>query len=161
MNTYWDASRWTFSASRSDPYARLSINQTTGLPYEYLTLNQTDAPTTRQVPIYKASIPWILTLLLCSGVLLLLGIANVVVVLQTTAPDILGYVSSLTRDNPHVEIPKGGTTLYGKDRARLVRDIKIQLADVKEGGEVGYIALKSSGGGAAGAGRLRSDRLYT
>ncbi|KAJ9657144.1 hypothetical protein H2198_004502 [Neophaeococcomyces mojaviensis] len=35
--------------------------------------------------------------------------------INTLAPDIFGYVSSLTRDNPHIQLPTEGSTLSGID----------------------------------------------
>lgn len=160
FNTYWDASRWTYSTTRSDPYARSSTNKTSGEPYLWLRLSRTNATMTRHSPIYKASVPWILILIFCSGILLLLDIANIFVALHTSVPDILGYVSSLTRDNPYVEIPRGGSTLQGTERARLIRDLKVQLTDVQEGKEVGYIALKSLGTRTTRTVRLQTDRMF-
>ena len=95
-----------------------------------------------------------------SPVLRILGIANIFVALQATVPDIFGYVSSLTRDNPHVEVPKGGSTLDGTERSRLIRDLKVQLADVEDDKEVGYVALKSLRKDGGGVVRLRRDRVY-
>jgi hypothetical protein len=161
INTYWDSSRWIYTAALNDPYAQFSTNETSGEPYNYLALNRTDATITRELAIYKASATWIFTLFLCSSILLLLGIANIVVTLQTSVPDIFGYVSSLTRENPYVEIPGGGTMLDGTERMRLIKDLKVQLVDIRQGEDVGYIALKSLERGAAtSAGRIQKNRLY-
>jgi hypothetical protein len=161
FNTYWEAGRWFFTTSRYDPFARDLIKNTSDEPVTIHDLNQTEATVTRQIPIYKASVPWILILILCSGVLLLLGITSIFVTLQTSAPDILGYVSSLTRDNPHIRMPSGGSTLDGTERARLIRDLKVQIADLQEGKEVGYIALKSLETDATRTFRLRKDRVFS
>jgi hypothetical protein len=110
--------------------------------------------------MYKASVPWIFILFLYSGILLVLGIANIVVVLQTSVPDILGYVLSLTRENPYVKIPTGGSVLDGTEWARLIRDLEVQFADLQEGEEVGYIALESLESDAPTASRLRKNRAY-
>ncbi|OAP65480.1 hypothetical protein AYL99_01452 [Fonsecaea erecta] len=60
---------------------------------------------------------------------------------NTIAPDIFGYVSSLTRDNPHINLPDGGTTLGGLERARLLRNVKVRIADVSRDGQVGHVGL--------------------
>ncbi|KAK5080394.1 hypothetical protein LTR05_008643 [Lithohypha guttulata] len=59
---------------------------------------------------------------------------------KTLAPDIFGYVSSLTRDNPHVPVPPGGSTMSGIERARHLQDYKLKIVDVK-GGEVGKVGV--------------------
>jgi hypothetical protein len=155
VNTYWDSSRWISTAARFDPY--------TSETHAQKEMAWTDAIITRQVLIYKASVLWILLLFLCSGTLLFLGIANVVVAFQISVPDIFGYVLSLTRENLYVDVPEGGTMLSGTDRTRLIKDLKVQLADVRHGDGVGYITLKSLEGDIAiGKGlRMRKDKLYS
>jgi len=111
LNGYWKASRWMESSPRADPFALLSINETTDKPYENLQLNETMATITRTAPMYKASLPWILTLVLCSGTLFILRLSNIYVALHTSNPDIFGVVSSMTRNNAYVELPEGGSML--------------------------------------------------
>lgn len=162
LNTFWETSRWVRSVVLNDPYGSSSIDPATGEPYLYLNLKRTDAILSRQFSIYKANKPWIYTLLFCSGVLFLLGFVNMIVVLQTSVPDVFGYVSSLTRDNVYMDIPDGGTTLDGSTRAKLLRNVKVQLADVKEGDRVGHLALKSFEPGVVSRSKLPwQDRLYT
>lgn len=54
-------------------------------------------------------------------------------------------ISTLTRDNPYYPLPEGGSALDGIDRARLLRDHPIRLADVKPEKDAGYIAFTSLG----------------
>lgn len=64
---------------------------------------------------------------------------------HTLAPDIFGFVSSLTRDNPHFPVPPGGSTLDGLDRTRALRDMKVRIGDIGglqgEVGRVGFIPV--------------------
>lgn len=161
LNTYWEASRWFETTIRSDPYGVSSMNRTAREPFAELRMNATTASVASQVPIYRASVPWILTLGVCSGTLLLLGVANVVVARQTAMPDVLGAVSSLTRENEFVELPPGGSGLDGMDRSRLIRDLNVQLCDVQPGEEVGRVALRSikKDEDVKGA-KVERDRLY-
>lgn len=161
FNTYWEASRWMDTTSRADPFGVSSLNKTSNTPFEELRLIQTTASVTRQVPIYRASLPWILTLIFCSGVLFLLGLMNIFVTVQTAMPDILGAVSSLTRDNPHVVLPAGGSSLGGMERTRLIKDMKVQLCDVQAEEEVGRIGLRSiAKDDVVTRATLDRDRLY-
>ena len=161
FNTYWESSRWMATTIRTDPFALSSINETTNEPFLNLRLNQTTATVSRQVALYKASLPWVLTLLLCSGVLFILGLVNVIVSLKTSVPDIFGAVSSLTRNNPYVDLPEGGSTLDGTDRARLIKDLRVQLGDVQESEGVGLIALKSiAKEETERSTKLEKDRVY-
>lgn len=103
----------------------------------------TTATITRSTELYRASRLWIALLLISSLVLLVLGFMNIVLEPLCVAPDLLGYVSSMTRDNPYVDIPPGATALGGSRRARALKNIKVQISDVREDGDVGYIALRS------------------
>ena len=79
----------------------------------------------------------------------------------TKAPDVLGYVSTMTRDNEYVRVPEGGSTLDGMQRARYLARMKVQLANVRPEDEAGLIALRSLGGGDdANTGRLMRNCLY-
>ncbi|KAF2873962.1 hypothetical protein BDV95DRAFT_604181 [Massariosphaeria phaeospora] len=161
LNIYWDASRWPQNIVRNDPYAKSSLNETSGEPPTLMMMNRTDALFTWQEPIYKANIPWVISLLLCSGVLLLLGIVSLLLSFRITAHDIFDYVSSFTRDNPYIDAPAGGSHLDGAERARLLKGLKVQLGDVDAGAEVGYIALRSVRGEEECAeGRIKRGRMY-
>ena len=161
LNTYWDASRWPLAVTRNDPYGKSSMNATSGEAFATMTMNKTDAIITRTVPVYKANKRWVAVLVVCSSVLFLLGLTSFILSFSVAAPDIFDYVSSLTRDNPHIHIPSGGSGLDGADRARLLRRLPIQFGDVHPTSEAGYIALKSSNGEMdLQRSRIRKDRLY-
>lgn len=73
-------------------------------------------------------------------------------------PRILGYVSTMTRDNSYVDLPSGGCTLDGLERARLLKDMRVRLQDVAPEDGVGHIALSSAE--TSEKGNLVSGRLY-
>ena len=79
-----------------------------------------------------------------------------------TAPDILGYVSTLTRDNPFAPIiPEGGNNLRGLEQARLLSDLPVQIGDVNWEEEKGHIAFRSVGtAGEFRPGHVRKERVY-
>lgn len=64
---------------------------------------------------------------------------------HTLAPDIFGFVSSLTRDNPHFPVPPGGSTLDGLDRTRALRNMQVRIGDIAgphgEVGRVGFVPV--------------------
>ena len=67
-------------------------------------------------------------------------------------------LSSLaTRDNPYIELPPSGTQLDAADRSMYLKDMKIRSGDVKEGAEVGRLAIGMSVGG---IGILQKGRTY-
>ena len=57
-------------------------------------------------------------------------------------PEILGSVSSLTLDSAFFPQFRGrGTALSGRERARDLKDVRVQLADVQPYAAVGRVAL--------------------
>ena len=110
-------------------------------------------------PVYVCHVLWLFCLLLSSTVLLMVGIVGVIVKYRSVSPEILGYVSSHTRDNPYVDLPPGGTTMEGLKRSRVLFDTRVRLQDVKEDKEVGHIALASYDGQGRSS-NLMKGRLY-
>jgi hypothetical protein len=77
---------------------------------------------------YLLSIPWVVIDFLSCLVLLVTAIFAYWLRMKTMAPDILGYVSSLTRENPHFDLPTDhGSALSGLERAKLWGDVKIKI----------------------------------
>ena len=64
---------------------------------------------------------------------------------DTLAPDIFGFVSSLTRDNPHFPVPFDGSTLDSVSRSRAFRDFKVKIGDVNDTrtghGKLGFVPM--------------------
>ena len=161
LNTYWDATRWPMAITRNNPYAKSSLNVTSGEPPSTLRMNKTDAVVSHQVLIYKADVAWVATLIACSCVLLLLGVASFLLSLKLRAPDIFDYVSSFTRDNPYITAPSGGSGMDGATRARFLRKLPVQLGDVEPTADTGYIAMRSLESEKDGLqARIRRDRRY-
>jgi hypothetical protein len=163
LNTYWQAGSWGTQLIKAEPFAKPKhLDEMTTGPIEVEKLNnETDATFSRQVPVYVASMPWIVVLVLTTTVLLALGAVNILILYSTTAPDIFEYASSLTRENPYIALPPGGTGLAGPERSKLLRRLRVQLVDVKPEGDVGYVALKNVREGEGyHEGRLRFGRLY-
>ncbi|KAF2742537.1 hypothetical protein M011DRAFT_412427, partial [Sporormia fimetaria CBS 119925] len=74
----------------------------------------------------------------------------------TTAPDILGFVSTCLRDSPYVEAQ---TTSHvdGLDTARTHGDVCVMIGDVRSDSVIGHAAFATMG---AGVKRLEKDKLY-
>lgn len=125
--------------------------------------NVSIATVTRYTEIYTCNYGWLLTLFLSSGVLLIVGIAVTVAKSLCSGPDLLGYVSTLTRDTPFVDLPPGGSTLDGIERARLLKKVGIRLEDVDWMEETGYVAFASGASSTKGevSGlKKKGGRLY-
>ena len=106
--------------------------------------NSTTALYTRSTEIYICNRAWAAILLLASLLLFLLGMYGALVRYSLRGPQVLGYVSSMTRDNPYVTLPLGGCQLDGMERTRLLRDMKVQLQDVAPRYKIGHIALSNA-----------------
>jgi hypothetical protein len=74
---------------------------------------------------------------------------------MTLAPDILGYMSSHTRDNPFAAFG-GASTWDGLERAKELKECEVIIGDVNAGSEIGLVAVATT----SAARPLRRDRLY-
>jgi hypothetical protein len=63
--------------------------------------------------------------------LAILAIAGVVLKYTCAMPEILGFVFTMTRDNPYIPLPEGGSALRGIERARLLGNMRVRLGNVK------------------------------
>jgi len=90
--------------------------------------------------VYIADKVWVGLTAATSIILLLCGIAGMVFKYVDKVPDILGYVSTMTRDNPYFEDPVGGDAMDGLERARVLKHV--QIVDAKPWDKRGYIALR-------------------
>lgn len=95
--------------------------------------------------IYVADRGWCAILLLVGSILQILAVAGLWLRAWISGPDLLGFASSLMRDNPYFpeSVNSCGSALGGPDRARLCRDMRVQIADLQPSEERGYIAFKS------------------
>ncbi len=110
---------------------------------------------------YAANRRHAIILIVITVVLQICAIVGLVLKEMTSAPDVLGYVSTMTRDNVHTAVPSGGNTLDGVERARYLSEMRVQLADARPGDEVGHIVLRSvNSGNESRKGRLDKRRLY-
>lgn len=93
-------------------------------------------------PTWVLVIPWIILDFMTCTILLLGAIASVWLRIRTVCPDVFGYVSSMTRDNPHIPVPKGGSTMSGTERARAMKNVRVKIGEVERGyGSPGHIGL--------------------
>lgn len=94
---------------------------------------------------YRIYWQWVPVDLVACSILLAAAIGSCWLRVNTLAPDIFGFVSSLTRDNPHLQLPSEGSSLNGIDRARMLKKVKVKLGNVQEvtaeNGTVGTIGL--------------------
>ncbi|CCC09796.1 unnamed protein product [Sordaria macrospora k-hell] len=105
-----------------------------------------DAKEITRRELYGLNRHWVAILLLCTTVLETLALVGLFLRLTTPAPDIFDYGASLTRENPFVPVPNGGSAIGGAERARMLRKMRVKMADVKPDEQVGYVALVGTTG---------------
>ncbi len=105
-------------------------------------ISSTNATTIEKHDVFVSHKIWIAVTMVVSFILLLCGFLSMIFKYGINSPDVLGYVSSMTRDNPNfVQIPDGDR-LDGFERARVLRHLKVQIVDVKPWDSDGYVTLK-------------------
>ncbi|KAF4629397.1 hypothetical protein G7Y89_g8755 [Cudoniella acicularis] len=108
--------------------------------------------------IYVCNFPWLVVLFAASTLALCAAILGAFFSLATRGPDILGYSSSLLRENLRVRGGGGESFLDGSDRARKYANMKIRLIDVEADSDIGHIAIAEDRG--ISKGMLMKGRLY-
>ena len=157
FNTYWQCSLVPWYQTGNFPTNTSALNDNPSYMGE-ATFNTTTTTVTTLTDIYICNRMWAFILLAASSALLLCGLAGAIVKHMTRGPKILGYVSSITRDNPYIDLPSEGSTLDGLERAKLLKGLKVKLQDVAPDDAVGHIAFGSAE--AFGTGKLKTGRLY-
>ncbi|KAM0380492.1 hypothetical protein ACHAPK_001096 [Fusarium culmorum] len=95
--------------------------------------------------------------------LILMGISILVTVslsLATRAPDFLTSISALTRDSVHINVPAGGSTYCGDERATLLKNRRLKIRDVQPDEDIGYVALADDNGHENRGLKAAKKRLY-
>ncbi|KAI8716727.1 hypothetical protein NCS52_00967000 [Fusarium sp. LHS14.1] len=164
FNTYWDSTLnpngHTNVSFQTDPSINtVSVEHSNLSPF----MNSTTGTVKVTKDLYIANRLWIGLLLLTTLILMVLAICGLALQAFIRGPDVLGYASTLTRDNPNVPVPPGGSYLDGPDRARQLKHLRLQLADVRPQGATGYVAVRSipmMGDAEKFAGPLDQKRLY-
>ena len=164
LNTYYQCSLSPGYQTGNFPASGILDVDTTGnLSYGSLGItggfyNTTRITITNNTDVYLCNRGWATILFVASSLLLGLGMFSAIVKYKLRGPQILGYVSTMTRDNPYMELPPGGCHLNGLERTRLLKDLKVQLRDVTPSHEFGHIALSNVG--SSRKRRLDLNRLY-
>jgi hypothetical protein len=117
----------------------------------------TNATTTSKREIFVCNFAWLTLLFAASTIILMTGSVAVILKRKTLGPEMFGFVSSMTYENPWVKVPEGGTMLDAMERTRLLKDVEVHVGDVCGDETVGHIAF------AAGVPvrQLERGRLYS
>lgn len=155
FNTFWGAtvedshSHVDFQTPHELPLAQRSEQS----PF-YNFYNTTSGTVTRTRDVYRADLVWVFLLLVTTLFLEILAILGLGLKFLIRGPDVLGFASSMTRENPYVPLPPGGSFLDGAERARQLRNVRLQLTDVRPEQEMGYLAVRAVPSGAAQEGSV-------
>ncbi|RYN31276.1 hypothetical protein AA0112_g6602 [Alternaria arborescens] len=116
----------------------------------------TNARTTTTEEIFVGNPAWISLLMVSSVTVFTIGATALLLKRRTLGPELFGFVTSMTYENPWVKIPSGGTGLDAPERSRLLKDVRVHIADVRGNDDIGHIAF------AAGVPlrKLERGRLY-
>lgn len=146
-------------------YAALlrAVNQSLWDGMPYVGAAASSAAAVERTQRYACHYGWFAVLLLASGVLGAAGAAALLALRpRTLVPDVLKYVASATYANPHFAgvVPPGASTLDAVQRARLLYNVRVRVADVRgDDAAVGEVAFVAGDGGAK-AQPLQRRRLY-
>lgn len=97
----------------------------TGLNYRNASVAYTDA---REV--YVVSRAWLAAYCASTGVMLLAALVGIWCAFHTAIPDVLSYCSTLTRDSKYFDFARGGSTLDGAVRTKLLSDVRLKMGEV-------------------------------
>ncbi|KAL8337188.1 hypothetical protein RB601_008620 [Gaeumannomyces tritici] len=130
----------------------------------FVETNQGAAGIPRQA--FKADVIWTAVLLLASAVLLSAAAATLVLNLGRKYPDGLENFSSLLCNTPYARIVSDGqrwpatisSMLTGFERARLLKNVEVQVGDVAPTAPYGYVALCTPA--TINMERLKKERQY-
>jgi len=124
-----------------------------GVPFIGATTNAT---VIHRQQIFVCNFGWLALLFTASGAIFITGFAGLLLKKRTLAPELFGFVTSMTYENPYVRLPEGGNVLDAMERARLLRDMKVRIADVRVDDDVGHVAFTAEGK----CRKLERGRLY-
>lgn len=127
FNTCWQCSIVPWYQTGNLPSNTSALNDHP-LFYGEGNLNKTTTTVTTVTEVYVCNRIWAVILFISSSVLLLCGLCGAFVKHMARGPQILGYVSMMTKDNPYINLPSGGCTLDGLERARLLKGLEVKTA---------------------------------
>jgi hypothetical protein len=96
---------------------------------------------TSMIEVYHCNYLWFALLVSSSVVLIMLGAIGSALGHLCHAPDMIGYVSSFTYNNPYMQVPAGGESLGAMERARLLRDMTVKIGDATAESDIGHVVF--------------------
>ncbi|KIW87468.1 uncharacterized protein Z519_11791 [Cladophialophora bantiana CBS 173.52] len=108
--------------------------------------------------VYRLHIGWLVPYLAAVVVLCACAIVTIAVRFWLQVPEVLGNVSTLTRDSPFINTESAASVLEGDERGRLLKDYWIRLQDIQPEAPFGRIAFSSDK--SISMFPLQKERLY-
>ncbi|KAK7611846.1 hypothetical protein BKA81DRAFT_421747 [Phyllosticta paracitricarpa] len=135
LDTYWHMSLNTSIYLGTDVVTPSAENNTESWYLGELRdwASTTGSWTTPAAPTYVISPGWMALYAVATVVLTLCALATIVLQSQIRASDILGSMSTLTRDSPYVAVPPAGSGIEGTERARWLKNMWVRIQDVRPG----------------------------
>lgn len=103
---------------------------------------------------------WLGVLVVSAMVLLFIAIGGGWLKYMNIAPDIFGYISTLTMGNTYFGQGEHGSTLDGFERARAMGDVNVKLGDVRPMENVGLVVFASLDEAITVVETLKKGRMY-
>lgn len=137
FNTYWTCVDARNRLSMASP--SLFVNDTSG--------GRVNGTQSRDVMVIVAHTEWVVVLVVASTVMVVASLAHPIIshfFIHTGDSLLLNFSSLAARDNPYMSaIPATGSFMTAGERAKLLKDFRIKLGDVKHEDEVGRLAIAS------------------
>lgn len=138
----------------SDPtsptYLYNDIMKYSVLDYVGYDVTAASAIRTTTYQMYQVNWTWVIIAIVISLLLLFLGLLGLYFRHTNNHPDVLGFVSTLTRDNPAFEPPPQAEKLDGMEMASYYKHTRVQLVNTANSDDQARITLRqvqrSSGG---------------
>jgi hypothetical protein len=155
-NTLWKASWVSKSAMSGNLTASLeSLDERLNTASrKLLTTNSTVV--FEKDPVYALNIPWIVLYFISVTIMFAASIFSLVLHYRCHAPQVLGFVSSYTRDSTYFNDYQHSSCEDGIARTKRLGSIRVKLTDVQGMETVGKIALAPAQDGL----RVRKGRYY-
>lgn len=121
-------------------------------------LNVSASTTTPLPPVYELSHPWMTIYFFAAFIMFLATVVATILRWRCSAPQLLGYVSSLVRDSTHFAEAglRGNSTESGPEIAARLSGVRVRIADIKADEAVGKITFAPASEGE----RVKVGRWY-
>lgn len=146
FNTYWEGTLDPFNHTSVAFRKQLTADEIGNVGFGLRSIrffNQTEGVATVTYSVYRANRHWVIILMITTVVLEILAVIGAILQLFIYGPDILGFASSLTRQNPHVGLSPGGSWFDGPARARALGNLRVNLSDACPEEEAGFVAFQA------------------